>query len=215
LAKPVRSVEELEAILSMRNSLSMTKEDFTEFYRSIPIKQAKEILDPLDLLELDRTSEWQKTQLSLSGNQLVIYFLDGYENPLRETHVYLDEREKEEKFTSTTLDQLPKFRGRIIPAQLFFQAFDKLPRTYRLQIVNDPYKLVQWGSSLQRVGLSHYVEDAGVELLFEISTDVRKKLESMYASEIAIEYLIQEINNIQKSRTLQMPMRKDENHQDR
>lgn len=211
----IHNFEELEAILSTRSSLSMTRDEFKEFYRGLPVSEAKQLLDPLYLIELDRNPEWQRSQLSLSGDQVVLYFLDGYEKPILETHVNLRYPETEERFTSLSeLDQMQAFRGRIIPASLFYNAFDQLPRTYRVQIVNDPYKLVQWGASLQRVGISLFVEPEGVELIFEVKENQRTRLQRMYASEIAVGYLIKEINGVENSPKLQMPIQDYEDEKD-
>ncbi len=204
----IHNFEELEAVLSTRSSLSMTRDEFKEFYRSLPIKEAKQLLDPLYLIELDRNPEWQRSQLSLSGDQLVLYLLDGYEKPIVETHVNLRYPEREDEFSSLSeFDQMPAFRGRIIPAAIFYKAFDQLPRMYRVQIVNDPYKLVQWGASLERVGISLYIESQGVEIIFEVIENQRTRLQRMYASEIAVGYLIKEVNAIDNSPKLQMPVK--------
>ncbi len=211
----IHNFEELEAVLSTRSSLSMTRDEFKEFYRSLPIKEAKQLLDPLYLIELDRNPEWQRSQLSLSGDQLVLYILDGYEKPIVETHVNLRYPERSENVTSLSeLDQLEAFRGRIIPASIFYKAFDQLPRMYRVQIVNDPYKLVQWGASLERVGISLFVESDGVEIIFEVKENQRTRLQHMYASEIAAGYLIKEINAIDNSPKLQMPVKKNDHEKD-
>ncbi len=210
-AQPLRSLEDLQAVLSIRNSMSMTREEFKEFYKSIPIKQAKQILDPLDFIELDRTADWRNTQLSLSGNQLVIYFLDGYDEPIKQVHFAIDAgAEVVEEAGQSSLDQSEKFKGRVVAADVFFQAFDQLPRSFRLQIINDPYKLVQWGASLVRVGISLFIDDDGVEIIFEVKDETGVKHYSMYASEIAVEYLINELNAIEGAPKLQMPVRRNE-----
>ncbi|MBN1480926.1 hypothetical protein EH223_00465 [candidate division KSB1 bacterium] len=208
--QPLQNLQDLEALLSIRHSMSMSRDEFNEFYKIIPKSQSKQIVDPLDLFAMNRNSEWQKTQLSLAGDQLVFYFLDGYEKPIRESHVYLRQDEEiEHKVSFSELAQLEKFRGRLVPASVFYQAFNQLPRGYQLQIVNDPYKLVQWEKSLETVGLSLFVEDNGVEIVFENKVDSRSTLQFMYASEIAVGYLIREINAIEDAPKLQTPIRRD------
>ncbi len=205
----IQNLTDLEALLSIRRSLSMNREQFNDFYKIIPQHQSRKILDPLDLFTLKRGSDWHKTQISLSGSQLVFYFLDGYEKPIRESHVSLRQEEGFQTVSLSELEQNEKFRGRLVPADIFFQAFDRLPRSYQLQIVNDPYKLVQWESSLQRVGVSLFVEPSGIELVFEIQPEDRFRTQSMYASEMAVGYLIREINALDGAPRLQAPMRRD------
>jgi hypothetical protein len=202
----LENLQDLEALLSIRQSM-MNREEFNEFYKMLPKNQSRQILDPLDLFALNRGAEWHKTQLSLSGDQLIFYFLDGYEKPIQETHVSLRPEEAlASAFSSSELQQLDKFRGRFVPADVFYQAFDRLPRAYQLQIVNDPYKLVQWEDSLQRVGLSPYLEANGVEIVFEIKEEPRTRYQSMYASEMAIAYLIRELNAVEGAPKLQPPI---------
>ena len=206
----INSLDDLEAVLSIRQSMSMTREEFDEFYKKIPQNISRQILDPLDLFAMNRSSEWHKTQLSLSGNQLVFHFLDGYEKPILESHLALGTTEENASVSLSELEQIEKFRGRLLPASLFYRAFDLLPRSYQLQIVNDPYKLVQWGNSLVRVGISLYVEDEGVEIVFEVDADSKPKLYSMYASEMAVGYLIRELNGFEDAPTLQNPYRRED-----
>lgn len=211
LQQSLRSVEELEAVLSTRSSLSMNRDEFKTFYTALPINQAKKVLDPLNLLELDRNAEWQRAQLSLVGDQLVVYFLDGYDQSIQESHVMLHGPDEGAELSSdANLDGMEVFRDRIISAAVFYQAFDRLERSYRLQIVNDPYKLVQWGNSLQRVAISPVISGDGVEFVFEVKTENGVVLQSMFASEIAAGYLIQEINAIADSPQLKAPEKKDE-----
>ena len=206
----LENLQDLEALLSIRQSMSMNREDFNDFYKMLPKNQSRQILDPLDLFALNRGAEWHKTQLSLSGDQLLFYFLDGYEKPIQEAHVSLrSEEELEATVSFSELEQLDKFRGRFVSADAFYQAFDRLPRAYQLQIVNDPYKLVQWEESLQRVGLSSYLEANGVEIVFEIKEESRSRYQSMYASEMAIAYLIRELNAVEGAPKLQPPFARE------
>jgi hypothetical protein len=209
--QPLRSLEDLQAVLSIRSSMNMTRAEFKEFYKSIPIRQAKQMLDPLDLIALDRSVEWRTTQLSFSGDQLVLYFLDGYEQPIKQTHFTIeDSAQRVEDSGESSLDQNENFENRIISAAAFFQAFDQLPRSFRLQIVNDPYKLVRWGAGLKRVGISRIIDDDGVEMIFEVSDKTGLKHYSMFASRIAIEYLVNELKNIDDAPEIQMPVREYE-----
>jgi len=209
--QPLRSLDDLQAVLSIRSSLSMTREEFKEFYKSIPIKQAKRLLDPLDLIALDRAQDWQTTQLSLSANQLVVYFLDGYEQPIKQTHFVINDNKKNASERGEgSLEQNEAFENRVVSATHFYQAFDKLPRSFRLQIVNDPYKLVRWGASLKEVGISRYVEDEGVQVIFVVAGDAGLQHNSMFASPIAIEYLLKEINDSSDAPRLKLPVRKNE-----
>jgi len=209
----IHSFKDLKLILSTRSSLSMSRDEFKKFYTDLPMNQAKGLLDPLYFIELDRNPDWQRTQLSLVGDQLVIYFIDGFEHPIQESHVTVLDTliNAEVEYVNAQLNEFEEFEGRLLSAAIFFHGFDRLPRTYRLQIVNDPYKLVQWGNNLQRVAISPFVTDDGVEILFEIKGESGLYLEKMFASEIAVNYLIDELNSMDLEHHMEMPVKKDEN----
>jgi len=205
--EPLQNLDELRALLSIRRSMRMTRNEFVEFYKLLPVKQAKQLLDPLDLIELDRSSEWRSTQISLAGDQLVLYFLDGYDKPLKQTHFVIEESQGVNENGKSLLDHNARFAQRILSAAVFFRAFDQLPRSLRLQIVNDPYHLVRWGADLKRVGISRWIEEEGVEMAFEVADGAGLNIYTMFASPIAVEYLVNELRNVENAPELEMPVR--------
>ncbi len=206
--QPIRRVDDLLAALSMRDSYTMTIEEFTMFYKSIPIHHSKTLLDPLEFIRLDRNPDWQSVRFSRTDDQIVIDFLDGYDNLLYENIIRRQALESEDGAPSSVLAEKDEFEGRVVSALTFFDAFENLSRAYQLQIVNDPYKLVQWGKSLQQVGISPYVREQGVKIVFKVDANGETKVYEMYASEIAIGYLIKEINKNKDISPLDLPVEK-------
>jgi len=208
--QPIRRIDDLLATLSLRESYTMNREEFTVFYKSIPIHFSKTLLDPLEFIRLTRNPDWQSVRFSRTDDQIVIDFLDGYDNLLHENIIQRHVLESEEGAPSSMLAELEEFDNRIVSASTFFDAFENLSRTYQLQIVNDPYKLVQWGESLQQVGISPYVREEGVKIVFEVGGNGETRLYDMFGSEIAVGYLIKGINNNKDISPLELPIEKKE-----
>ncbi len=205
---PVRTMADLENALRHQPSVSLTREEFLAFYRSLSPRRAKLLLDPLLLLELNRSENWRRTQVSQAGDQLVLHFLDGYDNLLQESYSPLTmQAESEASASEERLEDISRFAGRIVDADLFHRAFERLDRSLRLQIVNDPYKLVIWGADLMRVGIAGRADDEGVEFAFEVRTDSGTVVHSLHASDVAAAYLIQEMNALDPALNLEPPVR--------
>ena len=187
------SMEELSASLSSGNLVSISRADFLTFYRMLPPSQAKNLFDPAQIYELSRSPHWQGVRFSMDAQQLAVYCLDGHGQLLVDHYVELIDDVTDTRAPSGLSQEL-SFAGRVISAEIFLNAYDRLSNVYRLQIINDPYKLVQWGENLKRVGLSQFVSNNAVELAFEIASVDRPIIQRSLASEIAVNYLIIELN---------------------
>lgn len=203
----IRDLEDLRSMLSRQESVTVSQEDFLRFYRTLPTEQARKIMDPLMLLDLYRMGTWQKVRLFPSGEQIGIYFLDGRDQMLMESYLNASIYQGPAEISGVggQLGDDPKYAGRIVTASDFYSAYDRLAQSYRLQIMNDPYKLIQWGANLLRVGISPFVEKGTVAVAFEIMSDDRHKIYEMQASEIAAGYLIAEINALGTVPPLKLP----------
>lgn len=201
-------LDDLMAALSIRQSVTMSAKEFKNFYKSLPIQQSRTLLDPLQFLKLSRRSDWHGVHIMKSDDQLISDFVDGYNNLLHETIVTMDQLFPKQDTVQGKLEDMQLYRGRVLAADQFFKAFENLSRTYQLQIVNDPYKLVQWSENLTHVAISPFVGDQGVKVVFEVGKDKQSKLYELYASEIAIGYLIKQINQLKDAPQLDMPKEK-------
>ncbi len=201
--QPIRDMTDLLDVLALRGSAEMNQEEFRRFYNNLPRRQAEKILNPFDFIELANNPKWKTTQFSSDDNQISVYFLDGYKNPLYESYIGLTD--SLDPAQTVLLKDREEFNGRVVPADVFYQAFNRLPLRYRQQIVNNPHRLVEWGSDLRRVGIAPTVKAAGVEIVFEVRNNDDIELYEMIASEIGIGYLIREINRIDETLELKMP----------
>ncbi len=190
------NVYDLHSELLLRKKVVMSHKDFIDFYRIIPVQSAKQLQDPMKFLELYHNPQWESVKIILNDQQLSIYFLDGFGQPLNERYVDLESLLKNGQSNyNTRLADKKEFQNRIISAEEFYKAFLSLPLSYRLQIMNDPYRLVSWGDNLVYVGISSTVNMGAVDLAFEIISESQSRIYTSSASEIAVEYLINAINN--------------------
>ncbi len=214
VAPKIYSIEDLHATLSLNQNFQLSKNAFKEFYKQLSVRQAQKIIDPLNFLEIDRNREWQFVNFALDGDELYIYFIDGFGKLLYEKNLVFDSfYESAQNISGSELDQIPQFKGRIIPADVFYDSFEKLPKQYKLQIMNDPYRLVQWGDNLQRVGVSSIIEEGTVKIGFEVSMGSRNQLYILNSSEIAIQYLIDKVNGLKKGIYLKFPVPQEKNNE--
>ncbi len=205
---PLNSFENLRAVLAIKNKIMLSKNQFLQLYK-LDEKQAKTMIDPLALYDLERGSQWSSVQVKQDGNQIGIFFLNGYNQPITESFLNLTSEKPSYRSDKSQLDKDPNFNMRIVPAEIFFAAFDRLSRYYRLQIIIDPYKLIQWMDSLTRVGISEFSSEGSVKLAFEVRMAGTLVIYKMMASEIAAGYLIAAINRSGYSPKLALPVARE------
>jgi len=189
----VHSMEELRNILAINNSFQLSRDDFIEFYNKLPRKQSEQILNPFELISLTQKNEWQSTRFQLSGKQLTVQFLDGYQELIKDSFVSLTQSQNDTD--QELLENMPELQGRVIPMQVFLTAFNNMPVRYRQQVVNDAHQLASWlNGALVFVGISATATSDGVPIYFQVQTEEGDRVYTMIASELGAGYLINEIN---------------------
>lgn len=187
----IKNFNDLKMAVSLSETYIMKREEFLTFYRSLPNNIAKSIHNPEIVYELMKTITWKTVRFTLYEHQLGIFCLDSYGEILTENYINFETPKKE---IVTRLDKYPKFQDRIISGSRFQSVYDHLSLNLQRQIINDKYKLIQWGSNLIQVGIADRVENGTVEIGFEIMIEYGTKIEIMFASEIAIGWLIKYLN---------------------
>lgn len=191
------SFYDLHSELLLHNRLILGRQQFLNFYLSIPTRMAKTLYDPMKLLSLQHDPTWERVEIVLNGSQMSMFFKNGFNDTIQEAYLDVNSLTDDVKEShQTTLANIPQYRNRIVPASIFYQAYLQLPLLQRLQIMNDPYTLLYWGSDLQRIGISSEVNAGTVPIAFEVMTDYKLRIHMVNASEMAVEYLISAINNI-------------------
>ena len=191
------SFYDLHSELLLHNRLLLGRQQFLNFYLSIPTRMAKMLFDPMKLLALQHDPTWERVEIVLNGNQMSLFFKNGFNDNIQEAYPDVNSLTGEDTDShQTTLTNLPQYRNRIVPAAIFYKAYLQLPLLQRLQIMNDPYTLLYWGADLQRIGISSEVNAGSVTIAFEVMSDYKLRIHTVNASEMAVEYLISAINNI-------------------
>jgi len=210
----IDSFDELNQILDEQEEVIIGKDNFLDIYTQLPREFAQEIMSPFDMIPLARGDTWVKTKIVKGENELRIYLMDAADQLIRDCYPSLSKYHKTMLIKGShglTLEQLDEFDGRVVSGDEFYQAFNSLPLSRKVYIMNDPFQLLKWGDSLKNVAISRYVVDGGVKIGFEvsISNGTLPEVHQYYASEIAVTYLINRINRLFPGKNLQMPERKE------
>lgn len=184
----------LVQVLETQPVIYVEKSNFISFYKRLEPDIAGRIIDPLNLYQLDRDNRWVRTKVSKSATQMNFVFLDGFGRPLTESFVDAVERAGGTTPQQSPLENDPLFRGRVISAETFFEAFDTLGRLHKLQIIGNPYRLIQIKDDLVRVGISRQSLNGSVTIAFEINRAGSVYVEQVKAAELAVAYLVSAVN---------------------
>lgn len=200
---------ELLKLLEKQSMIILDQNNFKNFYKRIEPSLAVRLLDPLILYDLDRQNEWRFVKINKSSAQITFTFINGFYQPLSESFLDIKNINSSPLTKITDMDRDPQLQQRIVPASDFLLAFDQLSRPYRLQIFNNPYRLIEIKDELVRVGISKYAKNGSVELTFEVKVGNSVSLFKMNAAEIAAGYLISTINRSEKY-NMALPSKKED-----
>lgn len=209
----IKSLEDLVQITQKTPVAKFSKEDFLEFYSPLPYDLAQRIIPPYELLILKDNDNWQQCSVSRTEVELRIYLLDGEDQLIRDCYIPLASAENYSKritFRQPDINEFEEFSGRVVAAKEFYQAFNSLPISTKIYIMNDPMQLIRWNDSLQKVGISRYIENGSVSIGFQVQSNLTRELFRFQASEIAASRLIERLNNVITDKFLSMPERKVE-----
>ncbi|HNR67891.1 MAG TPA: hypothetical protein PKN24_07575 [bacterium] len=206
----LRDLGDLLGMLSLRQRQTIQRDEFLQFYRRLGQKEAQTLVGAEKLYSLFRNPEWQRVNFTLHGDQLAVLFVDGFERLLHETYVPVDSlySVSESSYGFSTLVSDDRFAGRIVPAQVFYRAFDRLSAKQRQALLPDLYQLIEWGNDLKAVAISRVADFGRVELAFEVKrTDVLKTV-IIDANAAAVSSLITKLNALGETAPLMMPIEK-------
>ncbi|MBN1542485.1 hypothetical protein JW992_10095 [candidate division KSB1 bacterium] len=196
--------------LSIRSRLSINRNEFLSFYRRLEPYEARLLVEAKDLYALYRNPDWQRVSLTLEADQLALLFTDGFNRLLHEHYVPVDSLQRQSPLSSgmSQLSRDDRFAGRIVPAAVFFRAFDRLSSQQQQNLIPDLYRLIEWGSDLKAVAISRIVRAKKVDLAFEVKRGDLLKIVVMETDADAVSYLITKLNAMGESAPLMMPIEK-------
>ena len=212
----INDLVQLKELLDKKKSIIISAQKFKELYTQIPPRYAYDIISPFDLLRLAHGDQWTWTKIVKDENNLACYFLDGDKQLLQDTYPPLTVLYNLPNISTsqpTSLDSMEFFRNRTFTPEQFFNAFDELPRTVKIQLINNPYLLIQWDENIQKVGISKYSIDNSVLIGFEILKGIYVEIYTFEASELAANYLIARLNLLYPDLNLTFPERRYRNYE--
>ncbi len=196
---PLNSLEELTAYLHYKNRVLLSREDFLALYQALPDSEAARLVEADALAELMNSSAWQNTTLISSDGQMTLIFNDSNDQPLLVTQPIAPSPPPEaEQVMASQLQQDGRFNGRLIEPAHFLTAYQRLPRRLQLQLINDPAFMEKKPEEWVMVAIAATLRDGSVALACEFREEQSSVVYTFQASELAIGYLIQEINVLRR-----------------
>ncbi|NLP08899.1 hypothetical protein GX408_00740 [bacterium] len=204
---PLNSLDELAAYLHYKNRVLLPREDFLTLYQALPDSEARRLVDADVLAELMRSSAWQSTSLISSDGQMTLIFNDSNDQPLAATQPIAPPSPQEtEPVAVSQLQQDDRYNGRLVDPAHFLAAYQRLPRRLQLQLINDPAFMEKKPEEWLMVAIDAHLRNGSVALACEVREEQSPVVYTFQASELAIGYLIQEINVLRRgARPLPLP----------
>lgn len=207
----INNLSELRNNLEEKENILITSDRFKQLYNQIPPRFSYEVISPFDLLKLSHSHKWTWTKIIKSENNLNFYFLDGDKQILMDTYpplTILYNIPHSENNHNASLDSMEMFIDRTFPPVYFFAAFDEFSNAVKLQLINNPYLLIEWDNNIRRVGISRYSTHNTVLLGFEISQGIYTEVFTFEASDLAANYLVARLNEMYPELNLNFPEKK-------
>ncbi len=204
----INDLMQVKTLLEQQGSLLITADQFLNLYNQIPIRIAGDVISPYDLLKLNHSHKWVWTKMVKNDSSLSFYFFDGDKQLLMDTYPPLSVLytiPEADRSSSASLDLMDMFRGRLISRDQFFAAFDDLPNSVKLQLINNPFQLVKWDRNIQKVGLSRYVDDNIVSIGFQVNQGIYTEVYTFGASNWAVDIFIEKLNSLYPGINLEYP----------
>ena len=204
----IQDLTQLKTILDEQGNVLISSNQFLRIYTTLPPASARQLISPFTLIRLTHTGKWTETQLSKGDQQLSIFFLDADHQLLMDSYPPLSAIFNVSSLVlkrTSSLNSMPQFAGRSVPADQFFDALLSLPTNIQRQLISNPFQLVVWQKNLQAVAISQYVRNYTVQLGFEIVNGYETRVKTFEASQLAVSYLITRLNEMYPEINLSMP----------
>ena len=195
-------VEQMVQLIGMtreRNQVLLSRDRFLEIYNRLPACQSALIIEPLQLLELIGSLDgWQRTLIESVGGDLVFFLVDGSNDVLQERRLaadYVTYYMSGHESRPFGQDDGVFNAQEPYPADVFYDAWARLPAQHRSGIPLGSDELVAWRYRLQRVGidLQNVVGDR-TEIAFELSGDQGLRTVRILGRGLAVLHLADEMN---------------------
>ncbi len=195
----ITTLPHLKTWLEREGSAIILADQFRDLYGQFPPNLAGELISPFDLLKLSHSRKWVWTKIVKSDSSLSCYFLDGDKQLLLDSYPpisVLSAIADSSQIASPALDLMEPFTGRTISRDQFFAAFDELPNSVKLQLINNPFLLVKWDKNIQKVAISWYATGDVVRLGVQVKQGIYSEVHIFEANIWAVELFIEKLNRL-------------------
>jgi hypothetical protein len=179
LARNAGSLNEILATVAPGQGVMLSAEHFRELYQKLPQGYSAEMVSPFELLRLGSAGNWNRVYLERSADGLVVYLLEPGNRVLKQFKVSapaLALIARGSALASQSLEDLPRFQGRIYPAERFFAILASFPEEVRRSLLPQPERLLEFSGRITRVGISDEAVTGLVEIGFEILSGSRRQV---------------------------------------
>jgi hypothetical protein len=150
----------------------LSVDHFRRLYLDLPETSAREVANPLRLLEILSQHRCDRVYVSKNstGSGLTVNLLDTANQILESLDLplqVLSLNREQEALHGGRLEQWPDFQGGIYPADLFFQELGSLSEEVREAVVLQPRRLLEIEGTIVRVAISNEVAGGYIRLGFE------------------------------------------------
>ena len=188
-ARNAESFAQITANLSTGQGVMMSVDRFRNLYLQLPQAVSQEVISVFDLLRIASDGRWRRTYFENSGTGLIVYLLDGDNRVLHRIDIsahLLNQLDPQSSTMVESLEDLPKFKNRIYPAERFFNALDVFDEESRRNMLPYPEMLLKQAGQIVRVGISDEAAAGFIELGFEIRNSARRMVVVVQGQEWAV-----------------------------
>ena len=174
--KQIQSADSLSKVaegLQAGQWVSMDKNRFKTIYTTLEPSSAARLIEPVELIRLLNGSQLERIFCEGTDNGIRIYFIDASNRVIHEiglAHTDIRLIESSETALSVGLSEMEAFKGRIYPADIFFNTVLSLPRDLIPDLIQNPELLLKQEGEIAKVGIRDQAENGYIVLGFEFKT---------------------------------------------
>ncbi|MBN2089141.1 hypothetical protein JW964_05995 [candidate division KSB1 bacterium] len=197
--------------LESNPDVRILKKNFLKIYTQLPYNIAQQIISPYELLKLIPEQSWTHCSISRDADELRIYFLDSENQLIRDNYFSMSgyiETTQSDEASGMLLEEQEEFQGRVVTRDDFLAAYNSLPLSTKIFVMNDPMQLIRWGDAMNYAAVSRYIVDGAVTIGFQVKTGISNTIIRYQASEIGAARLVESLNQVIRDKYLALPEKK-------
>ncbi len=191
-ATTYNNLAELISFISRKEVASLSAEQFTNLYLTIPPEERSKLLTPQEAFRLRHFSNWYRTFVSLSNNEVQLIFVDTSNLILREVNIDFDTfanlQSSFDKVLKGRLEAFSTFRNRLYSREVYFSGIYRLPEDATASFLNHASDFLKWGKNFTRVGIADVADNGTIEVAYEVKN--KKGKYRLYVESLKDHYIL-------------------------